>query len=72
MKKAKIGQYLKFKGKLVKVIAINPGKRSIVMESIKDHKCPHCDKSLGKEKIDIIEESLLFQINAEPINTITQ
>lgn len=71
MKTANLGDYLFYDGALVKVIAINPGKKAIVMESLADELCPHCNKSLGKKQIEIIEDSPLFQDNAKPIQTIT-
>lgn len=72
MKTAQLGQYLIFEGKLVKVVSINPGSKSINMETIEDHLCPHCGESLGKKQIEVIESSPMFQNGAESIRTIDE
>lgn len=70
MKKAKIGDYLFYDSKMVIVITISEGERAIIMETLEDQYCPHCGESLGKEKINLIESSLLFQNNTKAIPTI--
>lgn len=70
MKTADIGQVLKWKGKLVQVKFLNEGHRAIGMEFLEDEHCPNCGHNLGKKQFEIIESSLLFQENAEPVETI--
>ncbi len=63
----------KWKGKLVKVIGVNEGHRSIIMEYIdekdSDLICGHCGHPVNHH-FDVIESSPLFQENAEKIETL--
>lgn len=68
MKNPKLGDYLLWKGELAKVVYESTG-RTVGIELIKDHKCPHCNESLGKKQIEMIPESPLFQDNAEALQT---
>lgn len=70
MNKANLGDYLLWKGKLSKVIAI-ARRPTIVIEQVEDRCCPECGYNLGKEQFSVIPESPLFQESAEPITTIT-
>jgi hypothetical protein len=63
----------KWKGKLVKVVGINPGMKAICMEYLNEEDssliCPHCGKPVNHQ-FEEIEESPLFQENAEKITTL--
>jgi len=72
MKTAKLGDILKWKGKLVEVRWINEGHKSIGMVSFEDKLCPHCHKPIGKYEVEHIESSALFQESAEPVKTIEE
>lgn len=69
-KRAKCGDYLKWKGKLAQIIGTyeNP---SVIIEMMENKHCPHCNGDLGKEQIHMITGSPLFQNNAEKIESIT-
>jgi hypothetical protein len=68
MKNPKLGDYLLWKGKPAKVIC-QTNERTIIIELLEDNKCPHCGGILEKDQISIIPTSLLFQENAEPLQT---
>lgn len=70
MKKAKLGDWLLWKGKLAKVIS-RADSPTITIEMHENALCPHCGGDLGKEQHSYIPTSPLFQENAEPIQTIT-
>jgi hypothetical protein len=64
MKNPKLGDHLLWKGKLAKVV-YETDQRTVGIELLENCKCPHCDGDLGKEQINIIPISPLFQENAE-------
>jgi len=66
MKNPKLGDHLLWKGQLAKVV-YETDQRTVGIELFESCKCPHCDGDLGKEQIDIIPTSPLFQENAEPL-----
>jgi len=70
MKRVKLGNYLLWFGKLAKIIATydQPG---VIIEMMENKRCPHCDGDLGKDQTHVITSSLLFQENAEKIESIT-
>jgi len=70
MKTAEPNDIIDWCGRLYKVIGLNPGHKAVAMESIDDNVCPHCGGVIGKDRMEIIESSPLFQENAEPIKTI--
>ena len=69
MKKANLGDIFLYQCKLVEVVAINEGHRSIVFQEINPKRCECCGEI---KQYDIIESSPLFQENSEPIQTIKQ
>lgn len=71
MKTAKLGDIFYYGEKLVKCLWVNPGKKSIGMETIEDHFCPSCNHNLGKEHIESIESSPNFQSEANPIQSLS-
>jgi len=68
MKNPKLGDYILWKGQLARVL-YETSERTVGIELIDNHKCPHCQGDLGKKQINIIPTSPLFQENAEPIQT---
>ena len=71
MKDCNLDDYLFYNGELMKCIAINPGHKEVILQSLEDRHCPHCNKSLGKEQIHVIVSSANFQQYAEPVKTIS-
>ncbi len=71
MKKAKLGDFFLWEGKLVQCLWINEGHRSIGFKSTEKTCCPNCNIPIDYESFDVIEDSPLFQQTAEPIKTIT-
>lgn len=69
MKSPNLGDYLLWGGKLAKIVG-ETDRRQVIIELLEDAKCPHCNKSLGKEQIHMIVSSLLFQEKAEKLPTI--
>lgn len=67
---ARLEDYFLWNGKLVKVVGINEGHRSILFQELEPCKCPHCGGPLENEQYHVIEGSPLFQENAKPISTI--
>ena len=57
---------LKWKGELVEVIGISEGK-VIHMRPVNEKPCEHCGKI---KQYDVLENSPLFQENAEAVNTL--
>jgi len=70
MKRAKLGDYLKWNGQLA-FIAYTTSQPTVGIEMLENKKCPHCGGDLGKEQFNMIVESPLFQENAEKIESIT-
>ena len=69
MKKAKLGDYLLWKGAIAKIVAeIN--ERAVVIQMNQHAKCPHCGGDLGVDQSVVIPTSPLFEENAEPVPTI--
>jgi len=71
MKRAKLGNYLLWYGKLAKIIATYD-QPSVIIEMLENKRCPHCNGDLGKNQIHMIVGSLLFQENAEKVESITE
>lgn len=71
MKNPKLGDYLLWKGQLAKIV-YETDRRTVGIEIQENCKCPHCDGDLGKEQINIIPTSPLFQQNAEPLQVMTK
>lgn len=69
MKDASLGDYLLWEGKPAKIIC-ETDRRQVTIEILEDKKCPHCGEILGKEQINMIVGSPLFQENAERLRTI--
>jgi len=57
---------LKWKGELVEVVGISEG-RTIHMQSVNAEKCKLCG---SVKQYDVLENSPLFQENAEPVDTL--
>ena len=72
MKTAEARDLLRWKtnGRIYEVIGFNPGQRAVCMQSLDENLCPLCNKPTGKDSMEIIESSPLFQGNAEPVKTI--
>ena len=70
MKDCNLGDYLEYDGKLMKCIGVNDGHKEVILESLEDKFCYHCNKSLGKEQIHVIVQSRNFQDNAKELQTI--
>jgi len=70
MKNVNLGDYLLWHGKPAKVIA-ETNKKQVVIELLENRRCPHCGGDLGKEQINVIVSSPLFQNEAEKIKTIS-
>lgn len=68
MKNPKLGDYILWKGQLAKVV-YETSNRTIGIELIDDHRCPHCNGNLGKQQINLIPTSPLFQENAQALPT---
>ncbi len=66
MKTAKLGDHLLWKNELIRVESIAEGKM-IGMRPVLAKPCPTCGR---EEFIEVLEDSPLFQENAEPIKTI--
>lgn len=71
MKAASLGDYLLWKGHPAKVIG-QTSSPQVVIELLENHKCRHCNGDLGKEQINVIVSSPLFQENAKPMQTIQE
>ncbi len=71
MKIPSLCDYLLWKGKVAKIVCTSD-KPTVTIEMLEDKKCPHCNESLGKEQIDVIVQSPLFQENAEALKTIRE
>jgi len=71
MKRAKLGDYLLWRGKLAKIIATYD-KPSVIIEMMENKRCPHCNGDLGKDQTNMIVASPLFQQHAERIESITE
>jgi len=56
--------------RIYEVIGFNPGEKAVCMRSLDENLCPHCNKPTGKDYMEIIESSPLFQENVEPIKMI--
>jgi hypothetical protein len=69
MKDGRLGQYLLWEGKPAKIIG-ETESRQIIIETLEDKKCPHCEGSLGKDQTHVIVSSPMFQNGAEKLNTI--
>lgn len=69
MKNANLGDYLLWEGKPAKVIG-ETDQRQVIIELLKDKKCPHCGEGLGKAQMHVIVNSPMFQNCAEQIRTI--
>lgn len=67
--KAELGDVFRYKGQLVEVKWINPGKKTIGFTTKETAVCPHC-KGLLNESHDLIEESPSFQEAVIPISTL--
>lgn len=65
----KLGDYLLWKGELAKIVCATD-KPTVTVELLEDKKCPHCNGSIGKDQIDVIVQSPLFQENAKPLQAI--
>jgi len=72
MKDCNLGDYLIYESQLVKCVAVNPGRKEVILETLEDEYCPHCKESLGKKQMGIIVSSPLFQNGAQPLQTINQ
>jgi hypothetical protein len=70
MKDAHLGDYLLWNGQPAKIIG-ETDQRMVIIELLENCKCPHCEGDLGKKQIHMIVASLLFQENAEKVNSIT-
>lgn len=71
MKTAELGDYFLWKGEVVKVHAINPGKKAICFTVKERVHCPSCgDFHLIDRQMSVIEGSPQFQENALPLTTI--
>ena len=70
MKRAKLGNFLKWNGKLASIIWTTDSP-TVGIEMIENKTCPHCGGDLGKEQFSMIVESPLFQESAESIESIT-
>jgi hypothetical protein len=71
MKTAELGDYFLWKGQLVKVGWINRGSKSIGFKFKREIHCPECGHlHLVDDSADVIEDSPLFQENAQPITSI--
>ena len=66
-KKADLGDIFKFKGEIVEVQWINPGRRAIGMVPVNAVECPCCGEIKSWE---VIEESEVFQEGAEAVQTL--
>ena len=69
MKDAQLGQYLLWDDKPAKVVAWTD-RRQVTIELLEDKTCPHCGGGLGKEQINVIVSSPMFQERANPMPTI--
>lgn len=68
MKKAELGDYFEWDGTLVKVIGIAHGKM-VIFEEVNGQKCECCGlKNVGH----VMEDSPIFQENAQPLKTIQE
>ena len=70
MKNPKLGDYLLWKGKPAR-IEFESNDRQVGIIMLENKKCPHCGGDLGKDVIEVIVSSPLFQENAESLPTIT-
>lgn len=71
MKKPRLQDFLLWKGKLARVIGLCD-RPTVIIEMIEPTKCPHCGGEIGREQVDVVIESPLFQENAEAIQTIKE
>ena len=69
MKRAKLNDYLFWRGELAQIVGESEG-RQVIIQPLEDRKCPNCGHNLGKEQIHVIESSPMFQEGAERIETI--
>lgn len=69
MKNAIVGDYLLWDGKPAEIIG-EIDRRAVVIKTLEDKKCPHCNESLGKEQFTVVVSAPLFQENAESMPTI--
>lgn len=69
MKNARLGDYLLWQGRPAKVVAESSGYQ-VVIELFENCKCPHCHGDLGKEQLQMIVASPLFQQGAERMPSI--
>ncbi len=68
MKNPKLGDYLLWKGEPGKIIGTTDRKQ-VIIELLENRRCPHCNEDLGKEQINMIVSSPLFQENADKLPT---
>lgn len=66
MKQAKLNDLFLWKGELVKVVGIAIGK-TIIFEKVGEKECECCGM---KFEYNVLEQSPLFQENADPVKTI--
>lgn len=66
MKRAEIGQVVRYKGRIAEVIAISTG-RTVMMRYVGEEPCPTC----GHSTVSLLEESRLFQDGVNPVETIS-
>lgn len=71
MKRAKLGNFLLWKGKPAKISGTY-NQPSVIIEMFENKYCPHCNGDLGKEQIHMITDCPLFQENAEKVESITE
>lgn len=69
MKNPNLGDYLLWKGSPAKIIG-ETDRRTVIIELLENSMCPHCKGDLGKEQMNIVVSSPLFQENAERLPTI--
>lgn len=67
MKRAEVGQVLRYDGELVEVIGIADG-RTVIMAPVGAPTCPACQHT---RQLQVLEDSSLFQEHARPVETLT-
>ena len=69
MKNPTLGDYLLWEGKPAKIIG-EVSQRTVIIEIIENHSCPHCSGDLGKKQIHAVVASPMFQNGASQLPTI--
>jgi len=67
--KVELGDYLLWNDHPAKVVC-ETSSRVVTIELLHDHKCPHCNESLGREQINVVVSSPMFENGAKPMKTI--